>query len=496
MKQSQRIFKNLLAGGIGVGLGGGLQLAAIVFIARTVSVEEFGTYSFILAFAMFFQLLADSGLSSILVRELATQPERMGEILGAATSLVWILTAGVGLLILAAIPFLHFDFATKALAALMGAATLAQFHATIFGAVLRSQEDNEWHAAGFLLHKVVFCVCVFAGLKAGLGLLGVVLAHLVPNLCQWAFYREFIRRRYVSVKLRTDFAEWKYLLTHSLPVGGATMLRLFAQQLDVLLLTWLSDLQTVGLFSGPYRLSQALRFIPQTMSLPLYPVYARLAAQPDTRADFHAAYQRSVKAFLVVGCAVATVFVAGAAHLITLLLGPQFHPAEPAMQLLGIAFIPFFVSSPLPFILTALHEQRFLFRTTLLSLALRVALNLALIPPLGFLGPSLAFCVAEVALLGIVVSRLWKLGFPLAIGGLLWRPLVASAALAAILQLSHGHAPAWFIAAAAAGSLVYLALILKLGTFSPEELALAREGLGFLKPLLARWSRQPNPRPT
>src|SRR5262249_12068687 len=99
MKQSQRIVKNILAGALGVGLGGLLQLPAIVFIARSVGVTVFGTYSFILAFSMFFQLLADSGLSNILVRELATKPERMGEILGAAMLLIWVLSFVVGALL-------------------------------------------------------------------------------------------------------------------------------------------------------------------------------------------------------------------------------------------------------------------------------------------------------------------------------------------------------------------------------------------------------------
>jgi len=68
MKQSQRIVKNVLAGGVAVGLGGLLQLGAVVLIARSVSVSDFGIYSFILAFAVFFQLLADSGFSNILMR--------------------------------------------------------------------------------------------------------------------------------------------------------------------------------------------------------------------------------------------------------------------------------------------------------------------------------------------------------------------------------------------------------------------------------------------
>ena len=55
MKQSQRIIKNVLAGGIAVGAGGVLQLAvAVVFVCPLGrSVSDFGIYSFILAFAVF-----------------------------------------------------------------------------------------------------------------------------------------------------------------------------------------------------------------------------------------------------------------------------------------------------------------------------------------------------------------------------------------------------------------------------------------------------------
>ncbi len=495
MKQSQRIVKNVLAGGLGVGIGGLLQLGAVVLIARSVGVTQFGTYSFILAFAMFFQLLADSGLSNILVRELATQPERMREILGAALSLIWMLTAAVGLLMLAVVPFLHFPLHVKALAAVMGAATLAQFHASGYGSVLRSQEDNELHSLGFLLHKVLFCACIFAGLKAGLGLPGVVLAHLIPNLLLWAFYRELVTRRYGHPKMISDFAMWKYLLTHSIPVGGATMLRLLAQQIDVMILTWLTDLQTVGLFSGPYRISLALRFIPQTLSIPLYPMYARLARQPDARPQLLAAYERSVKFFLVIGCAVSTVFVSSAGPLITLLLGKKYAAAVPAMQLIGVAFLPFFISNPLPFLLTALNEQRFLLWSTIASLGLRVALNFALIPRLGFIGPCVAFFAGEIVMLVVVMSKLWRLGFPLDLPRFAWRPLVASIAMGLILHLCHGHSP-WLLAPTAlVAGIVYLVLILKLGVFSPADLALAREGMGFLKPLLARWSNPPHHKP-
>jgi O-antigen/teichoic acid export membrane protein len=308
MKQSQRIVKNVLAGGIAVGIGGMLQLAAVVFVARSVSVSDFGIYSFILAFAVFFQLLADSGLSNILVRELATRPEDMSETLGAALSLIWCLSIGVELVILAILPFLNFNLEVKVLTLAMGAATLTVLHCTAYGAALRSQEDNEFHALGFLCHKVLFCAFIFAGLKLGLALVAVVLAHLIPNILLCLYYRWMVVHRYSRPHIRIDFKRWKYLLTHSIPVGGATMVRLLAQQVDVMILSWLSDLRTVGLFSGPYRISMAIRFIPETLAIPLYPVYSKLAFDSGQQKELHAAYERSVKFFLLAGFPVATYF--------------------------------------------------------------------------------------------------------------------------------------------------------------------------------------------
>jgi O-antigen/teichoic acid export membrane protein len=491
MKQSQRIVKNILAGGVAVGVGGLLQLAAVVLIARSVSVSDFGIYSFILALAVFFQLLADSGLSNILMRELAKQPEKMAEILGAALSLIWVLSIAVELIILAIVPFLNFNFEVKLLTLAMGAATLSLFHCAGYGSALRSQEDNELHAAGFLVHKVFFCGLIFLGLKMGLALVGIVLAHLIPNILLCFYYRWMVVRRYARPKIRIDFPMWKYLLTNSIPVGGATMVRLLAQQVDVMILSWLSDLRTVGLFSGPYRISMTLRFIPQTLAIPLYPMYSRLAVDPEARQRLQTAYARSVKFFVVAGFPVATVFFVFSGRLITLLLGEKYLVALPAMQLLGVAFLPFFVSSPFPFLLTALDKQRFLMASSLFSLALRVGLNFLLIPFYGYMGPCIAFFASETIILIVWANKLRQLGFALGLFKTIWRPLVASCCIGGALYFIKGVMLLWLAPAALLAFAIYLLILLALGAFSSGDLKLAKEGLGFLQPFLAKWSRQP-----
>ncbi|MGA3172662.1 MAG: flippase [Chthoniobacteraceae bacterium] len=489
MKQSQRIVKNVFASGLAVGLGGMIQLAAVALVARSVGIERFGVYSFILAFAMFFQQLADLGLCNILIREIARAPGRYVEIFGAALSLIWLLTGAAALVMGGITPFLHFSIQTKLLAMLMGAATLAQFHAMGYGAVLRAKEENELHALGFFLHKVLFFACIAVSLKCRMALLGIVLAHLIPSLFQWSLYRWIVSRRYGHAALARNPAMWKYLLTHSIPVGGATMLRLLSQQVDIFILTWMRDLRSVGLFSGPYRISMSLRFIPQTMSLPLYPMYSRMAHAPGEQAALQGAYVRSVKYFLIMGLPVTIMFAGFAPVVIALFLGPKYREATAAMQWVGLAFLPFFISDPMPFLLTALEQQRFVMWSTIIAMSLRAGLNFLLIPMFGYVGPCIAFFVGETVLLGLMMGGLARRGYGLRLMQIAWRPLIAAGCMLVVLWPCRGLSLALALPAALGGLAVYCAVVWKLGTFSAEEIETAVEASRFVKPMLEKWTR-------
>src|SRR5205823_1853314 len=219
---------------------------------------------------------------------------------------------------------------------------MASFHASGYSAVLRAFEDNELNHLGFVLHKLALLGLVFAIIKLQLGLVGIVGAHLIANLLLWYFYHLLVTHLYAPVPLRIDVPLWKALLFSALPMGGGVMLRSLALQLDILVLAWMTNLTAVGLFSGPYRLSMAMRLIPQTLSLPLYPLYSRTAHFSPQR--FTEAYQWSVKFFALISFPMAAFFAAWSKPILQLALGTRYLAAIPAMQLLGIGLVPFFLS--------------------------------------------------------------------------------------------------------------------------------------------------------
>ena len=488
MKQSQRIVKNAVFGILASLISGLVYLATVMIIAHKVSVVEFGKYSFVLAFAIFFQLVADAGLPRMMIREIAKNPEGFAPLVGAAVSLIWLASGVICLLVALIVPFLHFGMDVKVSALVMSFATLATFHAAGYSAVLRAFEDNELNYLGYVLHKILLLGLILLAIRFQTGLVGFVSAHLVSNLLLWYFYHIVVSHLYSRITLRIDVPLWKSLIVAALPMGGGVMLRQLALQLDILILTWMTNLTTVGLFSGPYRISMALRVIPQTLSLPLYPLYSRTAHLSPER--FREAYQWSMKFFALISIPFAAFFVAWSKPILRLALGDKFMPALPAMQLLGLGLVPFFLSTLFQYLFAALDEQRRFLMSTSVGSALRILLLIILIPTFGFVGPAIAFVCAETVIVGIWMFQLTRLGFPANLGNVIWRPLAAGLAMAFILLAVQESPLLWQLCVGALSLLLYGVILIALKTFSIEEIRHAREGIAFVSPFIESWAKK------
>ena len=488
MKQSQRIVKNALFGIGSSVVGGVVYLATILTIAHAVSITEFGKYSFVLAFAMFVSNIADSGLPRMLIREISKDREQLVPLVGAGASLIWVISGVMCLLVAGIVPFLHVGMDVKISVLGMSIATMATFHAAGYSAVLRAFEDNELNYLGFVLHKVLVLGLVVVIVKFHFGLLGFVAVHLVTNVLLWNFYHIVVTHLYARIPLRFDVALWKSLLSAALPMGGGTMLRQLALHLDILVLTWMTNLTTVGLFSGPYRISMALRVIPQTLSLPLFPLYSRTAHLSPVR--FTEAYRWSTKFFALISYPMAAFFLVWSKPILRIALGQKYLAAIPAMQLLGIGIIPFFLSTLFQYLFAALDQQKRFLVSTCVGSTLRLLLLVTLIPLLGFVGPAAAFLCAETAIVTIWMVQLARLGFRAKLSDVIWRPLVAGIAMTLVIFAARDATLLWQLGAAGLAVVVYALVLVALKTFSVEEVHHAREGLAFFSPFVASWAKK------
>jgi O-antigen/teichoic acid export membrane protein len=493
MTESQRILKNVLAGGFGTVLGGMLQVAAVLLLARKLGAVEFGTYSILATMAFLLNRLAELGTSAIIVRDLAIEPANTRKLLSSALSLAWLLVFGISTGIAGCIHFIPVFFRFQLTATLMALSGLLQLPIACYAAVMRAYEENELEVMGFLLHKAALLLLLAAvlGLRE-IGVQGVATVYVACSILQFCFCRSVVRRRYARPRWRINLSEWKYLLTESAPFGLAAAIRLVGEQGDLTILACIASMSAVGLYSAVYRITIGFRFVPQAMVIGLFPAYSRAASRfsgsGSEREEFQRIYEFGIRAFTLVTVPFAiTVFLASE-PLTTILLGPGYQSAAPALRILGVAAGIFFVASPFPYLLTALNEQRLLLVSSACTTILRIMLVLMLSWGFGIVGTAWAVLISEATLLCIWVVYLAGKQFTLRARMMLSGP-IAGIAMTPLVYFRHRNALAPLLAGLALSVGLYSIMIFKLRPFSQEELRRAAEGLKFLKPFIAEWSR-------
>lgn len=498
MKASQRIVKNAAWGALAGVVGGGLQFLSVIVVARTLPVSSFGTYNYLLAFAILFQFLADFGLVNILVREMARRPGELKRLLGSAKGLMWVLFFLFLILLTIAALVQSVPGEVKMLSFVMGVASLTLLQGVSYAAVLRAFEDMEFNSIGFTLHKAALLGFIIVTLKFGLGLWGLVFSHLAANLLLWFYYAQVVGWRFrLWVSLQKDVQLWKSLIGEAIPLGGGLLLRQIGWQLDSLLLYWLADAYSAGLFGGPYRILLAVRLMSMILVLPLYPGLVRLAK--DSLPQFWVAYDRALKWLVCLSLPGSIIFLFTPEAVVRTILGAKFIASTGALQWFGLAFVPLFVSALFPYVFTALGRQRFFFLIISIALIVRVALEAWFIPKFGYMSACVIASWCEI---------LPFTGFVVVLGGrrllsrlpdTFIRPACAALAMGGLLfacrSIFYNQEQLLLkilVYSAAVG--VYVGILLLLKTFSKTELGLAKEALSFVGPYLRSFRQKPETR--
>src|SRR5437870_2223135 len=128
-----------------------------------------------------------------------------------------------------------------------------------------------------------------------------------------------------------------------------------------------------------------------------------------------------------------------------------------------------FVSNAFIAALNAVDRQVMFTWAALGSMIVNVLLNVALIPPFGYLGASWATVLTEVALTAITYAMVARELGRVPVIRLSWRVLLAGLAMGVVLYPFHEVTGPRAVAVITGGALIYAAALLLLGAVDREE---------------------------
>ena len=377
LSEPLRAARNALALGTALAVTSAIAMAVRLLVPRVLGPAAFGELRLAESFAEMVFVILTFGVDMQLRREAAVDPSRAKRyLMGLA---VWRISIGA-VVITSLLAILR---ATGA-----GTGVITVFVLLAIGQLLLVL-NNSWaayeHAAGDVrwLARTNFGVkllwagamlAALGGLRSGLG---VALAGLVVEAirCGWLTTRAI---RHHGLGLRPDVRLAGTAILTSLPF----FVHLLAYSLYARLgVGWLGAISTdleVGLFGAASTFAGIALIGMPLLSWVLVPSAARAAAQSPAHMDTLVA--GALRASLLVAVPIVLVFAGAAAPLLSLVFGPDYAPAAPALRVLAPTFGLAYVSTVCAIALLQQGRVWTVASISIAGLALTVALDAVLIP--------------------------------------------------------------------------------------------------------------------
>ena len=271
----------------------------------------------------------------------------------------------------------------------------------------------------------------------------VFLAALISMLINVYYAWGMVKLTFVNLRLFRHLKPMLYILSFSMVIHVYTVL-------DTTILGFLKGDVEVGYYTTSTKVSRVLITILTAVTMVMIPSLAKNFHEKKIEQNKQLltksfAYVSLLSIPLVVG------LMLYAGEIIQLFAGDEFLPATYSLQIIAPTMVIIGYSNIFGMqILNPSNNERFFFKAACVGMITSLAVNFVFIPPMGYIGASIAAFVAELVVLIFLIRfslRIvdfgpdWKLPFKALLSSLVFIPvyyLVCSFGLNAIITLSFG----------------------------------------------------------
>ena len=460
-----RVARNTIFMSASSMLGAFFSFLLGIVVARYLGTSGFGDYSFVIAFVAIFNIFFDSGLSVVVVREVARNASEAQNYIRAALAAKIIVTLLSFSALLAISLLAGYSFMITSALLVAGAAYVLLSFATFFLSFFKAIELMQYEAYLNVLERLANLAGVWIVMDQHGGLLRIMAVFLIVACVKFAVTLFLMVRRFGKVVWPPEFALSKKILILAVPFALTTIFSTAYFNVDMLLLAFFKSSADVGLYNVAYRFIYAVAFIPNTFTVALLPMLSRLFV--SSKESMRYAYEKAFKYILLLAVPAAVGGVLLAPRIIRFFYGEEFLDASPALAVLSIAGGIVFISLLCNVMMTALNLQKKNAMLALGNLVVNIILDVALIPAYGIVGAGLATIAAEFCgMIGAswLIHREIK---PTLHASWLFKAIIATGAMAfAVISIENSLL---LLPTFAIGVAVYSAAIVLLGYFAADD---------------------------
>ncbi|MBI4450655.1 flippase [Candidatus Woesearchaeota archaeon] len=439
-----------------------------IIIPRHLGAADFGKFSFAISFSLIFATFADVGLNKLIIREIARAREMTRRLFVNVVLLKAVLSIVIYIVMIVTINLLGYTVDAKNAVYVIGLQSLLATLAFAMKGVFQAYEKMNYEAIATLLEKGLTLVFVLAAVMLSKGIVAIGLGYLAGTVIAASFSMRVVRRLSSGQQWVLEPAFAKHLLVMALPfffvyVSSAVNLRV-----DTVMISLMLGNAPTGLYTAAQQLVLQLFLLSSLFTASVFPAMSRLA---KTHGDYlRLMYSLGMKYLLIASLPIAVGTMLLQDRIVHLFYGSQFAGSAPVLGLTVWLIVPYYLSAMLTNLLMATDKQHISSYSIGAGAIVNIILNLVLIPIYGIIGAGIATVITQSLIFIVQYGATIHSGFEWNI--FQWKPILAAGVMGVFVNFAHDANIAVVIGGSA---LLYVALLLLLRTFSPEERALVAQ---------------------
>ncbi len=440
-----------------------LQLVIFAYLARVLGKGDFGVFSFGLAFALLIGVIADFGLSTLLVREISRDKKSASRYLSNALVIkifLSIISISLSPLILS---IMRYSSEVKAVAYIMVGFALLQTFTELYYAIFRAFERMHYDAFIKILRMLILAAAVFYLITNGYGLFASSIAFFVTELIVLIIAFLITYTRFVKISFEFDYKFSIDLMKSSSLFFFSMIFITLYLYINQIMISKMRGTAEVGLYSAAANIVIALIFIPQMYVNSIYPALSRFYITSKKMLNF--AYERSFKYMFILGLPTAAGIFMLSEKIILFLYGKEYLAARIVLSTLsGYIFLKF-LNPVIGYTLMSINRQGSRLFSQGMSTFINIALNFALIPAYGIAGAAFATVITEIIFFFTYIFFIIKYGFDFRfLFSFIHKPIIAAAIMVVPLLFIKNIFLSVFL-----GMVIYFATLYFIGIMDKED---------------------------
>ena len=408
MSQVQTMFKNMSWLLVSQILTSIFAFIWTVLLARYLGVNDYGILGFAVSLTAMLGVIDDLGISTHIVRHIATDYDSAPKYLGNAIPLKLIFAALKIIITLIVLIVMGRNEFTITIVVLFSLEMVFKSYINLFNGSFQAFEEGKYQGIGNTLMNTNTLIFILISIYTDLGLIGVAFSYILANITALAYDYYVLNKHIVKPKYEFDLAFCKKITLLSLPFAVTGILYTIYYSIDVVMLTGMIGDYATGIYNATYKLISVLTLFYGVYTAVIFPVMSKL--YKNDKSMLLISFEKSIKylMMIIIPLAVATMFYS--LDIIQLIYGHQYDAASSVLSILIWTVCLLFISGACNTLLNASHKEVSVTKIYAAAAIFNFVLNLFMIPQFSYNGAAVTTVLSDLLIVSLQCYVIYKLG--------------------------------------------------------------------------------------